>query len=339
MITDYFDNKCSAFLANIENKKLIALSHLVAPGAKERIVQITGQREDNIERAKELIETTIKRNASPVPFECPNRTFETNLSQSPNEVNMENDLFDSNSTICVDVQTQTQKGHSFMLNIDGDVIELVSNNFDLGLKAQKLLKQLLAEPVGHTLRQSFEQPSPQTLRHPIKEPPITLVQPVNQKPEQSLRRPSLQQIDKMPKDLNPIKEPLENGLSLIEQTVPELKVKPIEPILHQIQKSSSQGTVPTGRTSLRFMSSQTDLNNSTFNRPKPKITYDRQFLLECAHSPSSIVMSSVEVMAQIYKKTPDIIRKHRKSGENPNSVGLVKSNSFTQRPQIEKWDL
>jgi KH domain len=37
----------------------------VNPGAKERLVQITGPNEDNIEHARKLIEETIRRNASP----------------------------------------------------------------------------------------------------------------------------------------------------------------------------------------------------------------------------------------------------------------------------------
>jgi hypothetical protein len=38
----------------------------VNAGAKERLVQITGPHEDNINYAKNLIEDTIKRNASPI---------------------------------------------------------------------------------------------------------------------------------------------------------------------------------------------------------------------------------------------------------------------------------
>lgn len=39
---------------------------LVNPGAKERLVQITGSNEESINYAKLLIEDTIKRNASPI---------------------------------------------------------------------------------------------------------------------------------------------------------------------------------------------------------------------------------------------------------------------------------
>ena len=39
----------------------------VVPGARERLVQITGPGHDNIVQAKLLIEETIRRNQSPIP--------------------------------------------------------------------------------------------------------------------------------------------------------------------------------------------------------------------------------------------------------------------------------
>ncbi|GFG33118.1 hypothetical protein Cfor_03414 [Coptotermes formosanus] len=45
----------------------------VSPGAKERLVQITGPSEEKINHAKQLIEDTIRRNASPVRLEQPDK--------------------------------------------------------------------------------------------------------------------------------------------------------------------------------------------------------------------------------------------------------------------------
>lgn len=47
-------------------KILTKFPFLVNPGAKERLVQITGPNEESINYAKLLIEDTIKRNASPI---------------------------------------------------------------------------------------------------------------------------------------------------------------------------------------------------------------------------------------------------------------------------------
>lgn len=46
--------------------RLIFRNFSVNPGAKERLVQITGPNEESINYAKMLIEDTIKRNASPI---------------------------------------------------------------------------------------------------------------------------------------------------------------------------------------------------------------------------------------------------------------------------------
>ncbi|PNF34350.1 hypothetical protein B7P43_G15492 [Cryptotermes secundus] len=45
----------------------------VNPGAKERLVQITGPNEEKINHAKQLIEDTIRRNASPIRLEQPDK--------------------------------------------------------------------------------------------------------------------------------------------------------------------------------------------------------------------------------------------------------------------------
>lgn len=45
----------------------------VSPGARERLVQITGPSEEKINHAKQLIEDTIRRNASPVRLEQPDK--------------------------------------------------------------------------------------------------------------------------------------------------------------------------------------------------------------------------------------------------------------------------
>ena len=49
----------------------------VVPGARERLVQITGPANENIVQAKLLIEETIRRNQSPIPRD--------DLMGSPNE--------------------------------------------------------------------------------------------------------------------------------------------------------------------------------------------------------------------------------------------------------------
>lgn len=57
----------------------------VNPGAKERLVQITGPSEEKINYAKQLIEETIRRNASPVRLEAPQGGSCSSLASSASD--------------------------------------------------------------------------------------------------------------------------------------------------------------------------------------------------------------------------------------------------------------
>lgn len=57
----------------------------VAPGAKERLVQITGSNEESINNAKQLMEDTIRRNASPVRMAPHGGASTSSLSSSGDE--------------------------------------------------------------------------------------------------------------------------------------------------------------------------------------------------------------------------------------------------------------
>ncbi|KAH8271985.1 hypothetical protein KR044_012813 [Drosophila immigrans] len=80
----------------------------VNPGAKERLVQITGPAEDKINYAKQLMEDTIRRNASPVRLEpAPSAGGAGGSCSSLNS---------SNSDDAVGVQPRTPGGNSSLAN-------------------------------------------------------------------------------------------------------------------------------------------------------------------------------------------------------------------------------
>ncbi|KAH8377140.1 hypothetical protein KR093_003685 [Drosophila rubida] len=80
----------------------------VNPGAKERLVQITGPAEDKINYAKQLMEDTIRRNASPVRLEpAPSAGGAGGSCSSLNS---------SNSDDAVGVQPRTPGGSSSLAN-------------------------------------------------------------------------------------------------------------------------------------------------------------------------------------------------------------------------------
>ena len=275
-------------------------------GAKERLVQITGSSEENIERAKELIETTIKRNASPDPFEVHNNSFVSNISQTTTEtiktVSPVREDLDSPPTHKSEPKIETTfepKSHSFIVEVNSDVIHLSTTNYELGVRAQQLLKQsFLLE---------------------------TTVKSTEQEVQNSEKRNSINDCnsgDELEKKVIPTPTPKEEVFAALDSVS---KGFSNECKVNRIQRSSSQGTVPIGRTSLRFLS------KSVGHDPTPKITYERQFLMECSQNSLSRGRPSVEIMAKIYQKTPEIIRKHYDSGETTNnSTPLHKSQSFTQ---------
>lgn len=270
----------------------------VTPGAKERLVQITGTTKESIERAKELIENTIKRNASPVPFDCPNKGFDLNQNNETNE----NELFDTKSGRIAESEHKMQ--FNFNVEVGEDVIQLATNNSSLGLKAKQILQNCL--------------------------------NPSNKSQKMIHKFDSLSDSD----DNNNEKENVFNTEPKKEKEFQEwkqwsaIKMATIDPKLNQIQRSSSQGTVPMGRTSMRFLSQE--VPKRVVKESTEKITYDRQFLLSCAESPFSQNISNIEMMTKICTKAPNIIRHN---GAQQNSlIALNKSQSFTQSMNgIEIW--
>ena len=287
----------------------------VTAGAKERLVQITGPSEDNIEKAKQLIESTIKRNASPVPLECPNRTFDDKPNQSSSE------SLDSKQTVVqkcdetLETRAEPQMAHTFNVLIESEVIQLSTNNYDLGLRAQHLLEQLLLKPNKEKTSSVLNRQS-------------------------SSDSTSGEDFDK--NKANVYKS--ESKPNLKSDLESASRMAPTDHTVNKIQRSSSQGTVPVGRTSMRFMSCSEDSHKNVRHDSNPTIQYERHFLMECSQLSSSKKMPNIEVMAKIYNKTPEIIRKHNNSGENPNSSAvqknLEKSQSFTERKSslVETWE-
>ncbi|XP_014247647.1 uncharacterized protein LOC106665626 isoform X3 [Cimex lectularius] len=105
----------------------------VNPGAKERLVQITGPEEDKIMFAKQLIEETIKRNASPI-------------REVEKEVGSNSSL---NSSISEDVSNIGPEDYTFSI-CQGDKRVMILKGQDLELlkNAKVLLEQYLPKKSG-----------------------------------------------------------------------------------------------------------------------------------------------------------------------------------------------
>ncbi|KAL7648179.1 UNVERIFIED_CONTAM: hypothetical protein RMT77_000082 [Armadillidium vulgare] len=111
----------------------------VAPGARERLVQITGGSEDNINQAKHLIEETIRRNASPIRSDdASNRPFIASScspvsSRASDEVHQDVSLEDS------------PVEYRYTVTHDTDIIRITGNNLDFVKTAKLILDEYFGE--------------------------------------------------------------------------------------------------------------------------------------------------------------------------------------------------
>ncbi|XP_013783796.1 eukaryotic translation initiation factor 4E-binding protein Mextli-like isoform X1 [Limulus polyphemus] len=126
----------------------------VSPGARDRLVQITGSNEESIEHAKALIEDTIRRNASPVRektetpgLECSgsSSSLASNLSEdsgagpSPFNISSRKSLIHSYST-----GDATMGEYSHTVYIGRDTIKVFSEKKDLVTAAKLVLEEHFA---------------------------------------------------------------------------------------------------------------------------------------------------------------------------------------------------
>ncbi|KAJ6221319.1 hypothetical protein RDWZM_007131 [Blomia tropicalis] len=81
----------------------------VSPNARDRIVQISGQTKENINVAKNLIDTTIKQNVSPIPFDVAEQNENSSQSSVGNSLS---DLNGSNNNIKLMLQ-----GKEIVINV------------------------------------------------------------------------------------------------------------------------------------------------------------------------------------------------------------------------------
>jgi len=111
----------------------------VPPGAKERVVQIMGPTEENIERAKHLIEETIIRNTSPVPFETYNKpAVDLDVNHNQKSEVIEKETIDT--TVRPEALYEDKPAFTFTVNVGNDVIQLSTNNYSIGIKAKEVLQ-------------------------------------------------------------------------------------------------------------------------------------------------------------------------------------------------------
>jgi len=107
----------------------------VVPGARERLVQLTGPGYDNIVQAKLLIEETIRRNQSPIPRD--------EVMPSPQEISSSLDTADSrrNTLIAPDREGASIDEYKYTVNVGEECIRITGASLDLVRTAKLVLEE------------------------------------------------------------------------------------------------------------------------------------------------------------------------------------------------------
>jgi len=105
----------------------------VVPGARERLVQITGPALENIIQAKSLIEDTIRRNQSPLPRE--------EIEEEVENLCAAQELSDSKRNTLVAEREVPFHDYKYTVNVGEDCIRVTGANLDLVRTAKLVLDE------------------------------------------------------------------------------------------------------------------------------------------------------------------------------------------------------
>ncbi|XP_076270994.1 eukaryotic translation initiation factor mextil isoform X2 [Rhynchophorus ferrugineus] len=134
----------------------------VSPGAKERLVQITGANEDSINHAKQLIEDTIRRNASPVregssaaggPLTGSSSSINSSASDDsalPSSARVSRALMHSLSTPDANIGE-----YKYTVITNGHTIKITGDNLDLVRTSKLVLDEYFSGETIHDAAQFY----------------------------------------------------------------------------------------------------------------------------------------------------------------------------------------
>ncbi|XP_019763415.1 eukaryotic translation initiation factor 4E-binding protein Mextli isoform X4 [Dendroctonus ponderosae] len=134
----------------------------VSPGAKERLVQITGASEESINHAKQLIEETIRRNASPVregsagaagPLTGSSSSINSSASDDsalPSSMRASRALMHSLSTPDANVGE-----YKYTVIANGHTIKITGDNLDLVRTSKLVLDEYFSGEPIHDMAQFY----------------------------------------------------------------------------------------------------------------------------------------------------------------------------------------
>lgn len=117
------------------------LKFSVSPNAKDRLVLITGYNRENIEKAKNLIDVTIRQNISPIPFDSEN---DCNNDPVEDDINLELNEIDSKCkrlSFYNNIQCEDENFYSFPISIGKKEVRVKVSDQLIGKKLECFLNR------------------------------------------------------------------------------------------------------------------------------------------------------------------------------------------------------
>lgn len=297
----------------------------VAPGARERLVQISGPGEENITQAKHLIEETIRRNASPVRGDERGSIF-SSVGGSSSSISSHT----SDETLQVFTSSGSRRPGSkrstlihgssmgeesigdyrYTVTKGTDAIRITGNNLQLVRTAKLVLDEFFngernlnniaillgpdekMEPSVHSVSATKTSPAPATPSTETDPTAETLKGVITVLRQPLFPSSSKEAVDAAEKSSAPSVINIKNRRANFAKTSEERSL--------DVSPPSTPGS-PTTHDDAVFST----VNNAS--TPAPRLTYTREFLVKCASSPLSRL--TPQNWAAVVRQTPVVLKK------------------------------
>lgn len=291
----------------------------VAPGARERLVQITGPAEENINQAKHLIEETIRRNASPVRNDERGSIFNSlgGSSSSISSHTSDETLQGSKRNTLVHSQSMGDEPigeYRYTVTRGSDALKITGNNLHLVRTAKLVLDEFfngernlnnIAQLLGTDTNSS----------ETTVDSPTVIVQQQQYKQSSPLQTPTTESeaiADVLKGVVTVLRQPLFPSSSKEAIESAECGVQPADQSSknrrHLFQKTSEDRAMNGDDAGPSTPGTTCPAPEALLDPVVPaRCSYTRQFLVQCAASPLSRLTPSN--WSQVVRQSPVVLKK------------------------------
>ncbi|XP_071535702.1 eukaryotic translation initiation factor 4E-binding protein Mextli isoform X4 [Panulirus ornatus] len=305
----------------------------VAPGARERLVQITGPAEENINQAKHLIEETIRRNASPVRGDergsifttlggssssISSHTSDETLQVLRKQLSLDEMAFSSKRNTLVHSQSigdEPLGEYRYTVTHGSDALRITGNNLHLVRTAKLVLDEFFnGERNLNNIALLLGTDASSEPVEPVTSPTTTNTQ--GRQPSPTVQTPTM--------DIDPMTESFKGVVTVVRQPLfPSSSKEAIE----NAENSSQPGDLSSKNRRALFQKTSEDRTNGDDAGPSTPGTicptlevvldpvpaaparrcYTRDFLVQCAASPLSRL--TPDNWSQVVRQSPVVLKK------------------------------